>query len=131
MLSTLRWGRIVIAGVLSEAGVIAVLLIAIAVYSKAIAPGMSPAEKQTLGERAGYYVAPTAGFVTTLAAAFWAVRGLESGAITSGFLVGTISVLIALPFAFTAKPEHRFMYGVAFAARLVAGYLAGRLGGAR
>ena len=72
------------------------LLIAVAVYSKVIAPGVSVAERQTLGERAGYYVAPTAGFITTFAAAFWAVRGLESGAITSGILVGTLSVLIAL-----------------------------------
>src|SRR4051812_32318570 len=119
MFWTLHWGRILLAAVLSEVGVIAVLLISIAVYSKVIAPGMSATETQTLGELVGYYVAPTAGFVTTLAAALWVTRGLESEAIISGILVGILSVVIALPFAFTAKEEHRFMYGIAFAARLI------------
>lgn len=126
MFSTLRWGRIVFAAVLSEAGVIAALLIGIAVYSRIVAPGVPGADKQTLGERVGYYVAPTAGFLTTLAAAFWAARDLQSGATTTGILVGAISVGLTLPFAVTAKPQHRFMYGVAFALRLLAGYLGGR-----
>jgi hypothetical protein len=81
------------------------------------------ADTQTLGERVGYYVAPTAGFVTTLAMAFWAVRGVQSSAITTGVLVGVLSVAITLPFFFAAKPEHRLMYGVAFALRIAAGYV--------
>ena len=126
-LSTIHWGRIVIAAVLSEVGVVVALLAAIAVYRTWISPGLSGDEYQTLGERVGYYVAPTAGFVTTLAMALWAVRGIQSGAIPSGLLVGAISVAITLPFFFTARSEHRLMYGVAFALRLAAGFLGGLL----
>jgi len=35
--------------------------------------------------------------------------------------------VIATPFFFSAKPEHRLMYGIAFALRLLAGFLAGIL----
>jgi hypothetical protein len=123
LLSTMHWGRIIVAAVLSEVGVVAVLLAAIAVYKLMISPGRSDAEYGNLGERIGYYVAPTAGFVTTLALAFWAVRGVQSSGIASGILVGVISVAITTPFFLTAKPEHRLMYGVAFGLRIAAGYL--------
>jgi hypothetical protein len=107
--------------------VILVLLASIAIYRTAIAPGLSATETRTLGERVGYYVAPTAGFVTTGLMALWAVRGLETGVIANALAVGIVSVVITTPFLFTARPEHRLMYGVAFVLRLVAGYLAGVL----
>ena len=121
--STIRWGRIIVAAVLSEVGVVAVLLVATAVYKIMISPGLSDDEYRGLGERVGYYVAPIAGFVTTLAMAYWAVRGVQSSSNASGVLVGVISVAITTPFLLTAKPEHRLMYGVAFALRIAAGYL--------
>jgi hypothetical protein len=125
MFATIHWGRVVIGGVLSELGVIAVLLISIALYVKPIAPGISAGERKALGERVGYYVAPAAGFVTTALAAFWASRVLDSGFIANGLMVGVISVVITVPFSLAAKPEHRFMYGVAFVLRLAAGYIGG------
>ena len=60
-------------------------------------------------------------------AALWAARGLDSNLIANGLMVGVISVGISLPFFFTAKPEHRLMYGVAFALRFAAGYVGGVL----
>jgi len=124
VLATIHWLRVLVAGVASEAGVILVLLASIAIYKKVIAPG---AETKALGERIGYYVAPTAGFVTTGLAALWAVRGLEAGVATNALAVGVVSVVISLPFMLGARPEHRLMYGVAFALRLAAAYLAGLL----
>ena len=127
MLTGIRWTRVIAAGVLSEIGVIATLLVAIYIYRHLIAPDMPDTEYQTLGERVGYYVAPTAGFVTTLATALWAARTLESRFVANGVMVGVISVVISVPFFFTAKPEHRLMYGIAFALRLAAGYIGGLL----
>lgn len=127
MLSMIHWVRVLVAGVLSEVGVILVLLASIAIYRKLIAPGAPEPQTQSLGERIGYYVAPTAGFVTTGAAALWAVRGLDVAVIANAVAVGVVSVVITLPFLLTAKPEHRLMYGVAFALRLAAAYLAGVL----
>ena len=124
MFATIHWFRVLVAGVASEVGVILVLLASIAIYKKLIAP---EAETKRLGERIGYYVAPTAGFVTTGLAALWAVHGLEGGVVANAVAVGAVSVVITLPFLLGAKPEHRLMYGVAFLLRLVAAYLAGVL----
>ena len=105
MLSHIRWKRVLAAAVLSEVGVIAMLLAVIAVYSRVIAPGMSDAEYQRLGERAGYYVAPAAGFVTTILMVLWVGRRLESGFVANWFGsvfsvvsggIGTILVVLAV-----------------------------------
>jgi len=127
MLSTIRWVRVIIGGVLSEVGVIAILLISLTLYTRLIATEISDTDRQTLGERVGYYVAPTAGFFTTMAAALWAARGLTADFSVNGLMVGVISVAISAPFFFTAKPEHRVMYSVAFALRVTAGYIGGAL----
>src|SRR5262245_45488974 len=93
------------------------------------------ADGRVLGETVGYYVAPPAGFVTTGLAAFWAVRGMATGVIENAVAVGVVSVAITIPFFLGAKPEHRPMYGIAFALRLlaagVAGLVALQLGGIR
>jgi len=125
VLATIHWLRVVIAGVLSEVGVIVVLLASIAIYKRFVTAARSEAPTGTLGERVGYYVAPTAGFVTTGLAALWAVRGLETGIIATALAVGVVSVAITSPFLLSAKPEHRLVYGVAFTLRLIAAYLAG------
>jgi len=125
VLATIHWIRVLIAGVLSEVGVIVVLLVSIAIYKKLGAGAAAQEGFASLGERIGYYVAPTAGFVTTGLAALWAVRGLESGIVANAVAVGIVSVAISVPFLLSARREHRLMYGVAFALRLVAAYLAG------
>lgn len=121
--STIRWWRVILAAVLSEVGVVGLLLAAMAVHKATISSGPSDDEFGTLGERVGYYVAPTAGFVTTMAMAFWAVRVDLAHGVVTGVLVGAISVAITTPFFFAARADHRPMYGVAFALRLAAGYL--------
>jgi hypothetical protein len=125
VLATIHWIRVLIAGVLSEVGVIVVLLVSIAIYRKLVAGATAREGSPSLGERIGYYVAPVAGFATTGLAALWAVRGLESGIVANAVAVGIVSVAISLPFLLSARREHQLMYGVAFALRLVAAYLAG------
>ena len=122
----IRWGRIVLATIMSEVGVIAVLAIAIAAYTQ-FGPPMSAAEENALGEEIGYYVAPTAGFVTTVLAVLWAARPLVARFIAHGMLIGLGSVLLTVGFIFTAQPDHRLMYVIAFALRLIAGPAGGAL----
>ena len=126
MLSTIHWVRVLVAGVLSEVGVIVVLLASIAIY-KIFAGATSEPEAgaPSLGERIGYYVAPAAGFVTTGLATLWAVHGLDTGIVANAVAVGIVSVLITSPFLLSARPEHRLMYCVAFALRLGAATLVG------
>jgi len=127
VLSTIHWVRVLVAGVLSEVGVVVVLLASIAIYKKVFAGATAEPEAgaPSLGERIGYYVAPAAGFVTTGLATLWAVHALDTGIIANAAAVGIVSVLITLPFLLSARREHRPMYCVAFALRLVAAILAG------
>ena len=125
MFSTIHWIRVLVAGGLSEVGVVLALLLGIAIHKKVLAPGRADTSPHTLGERVGYYVAPPAGFVTTGLMALWAVRGLETGIMANALAVGIVSVAITIPFFLGARPEHRLMYGIAFALRLVAAGLAG------
>ena len=135
MFSTIHWIRVLVGGVLSEVGVVVALLVGIAIYKRMLARRGAAADGRTLGETVGYYVAPPAGFVTTGLMAFWAVGGLATGVIANAVAVGIVSVAITIPFFLGAKPEHRLMYGIAFALRLLAAGLAGlvalQLGGIR
>jgi hypothetical protein len=122
----IRWGRVLLAAIMSEVGVVVVLLIATAAYTT-FGPPISDAESASLGEEVGFYVAPAAGLVTTFLAVLWAARPLVGRFITHGMLVGLGSVLVSVGFIFTAQPEHRLMYVIAFLLRLLAGLGGGAL----
>jgi putative membrane protein (TIGR04086 family) len=109
---------------MSEAGVIAVLFVVIASYTL-LTPAMTDAQYNALSEEVGYYVAPTAGAVMTFLSALWATRKLTSACLAHGMLVGVASVLLAAGFIVSARPEHRLMYVIAFALRLLAGCMGG------
>jgi hypothetical protein len=120
----IHWGRIVIAAVMSEAGVIAVLLAATAIYPMLV-PARAETDFNTLGEEVGYYVAPAAGAVTTFVSVLWVARKLSAGFVAHGLLVGVVSVLLTIGFVFSARPAHRLMYMIAFGLRILAGYAGG------
>lgn len=120
----IRWGRILIAAILSEVGVIAVLSAVIGAYTF-FGPPLTEAESSALGQDIGYYVAPGAGVVTVFLAVLWAARPLTSAFVPHGSLVGIVSVVLTFGFIFTARPEHRLMYVIAFALRILAGYVGG------
>ena len=123
----IRWKRVVLAGFLSEIAVIAVLSAVIGAYSLVIAPGRPDSEYNQFAELAGYYLAAPAAALATFGFAFWTVRRLESRAVANGLLVGTVAMLLSSGFILGAKPEHRLMYVVSFALRILAGYCSGVL----
>ena len=123
--SQIHWGRDVIAGVLSEVAVVAVLGLIIAAHRFLIAPGRTSGEYQAFVDRASYYVAPAAAGVAVFFAALWAARTMNTAFIVNGVLVGAVGVVLTLAFFFGAKPEQRLMYGVSFALRILGGYLGG------
>lgn len=125
-MNAIRWPRVVVAAVLSELGVIAVLGVAIALYTW-LGPTMTDAQFDALGEDIGYYVAPAAGAVTTALSALWAARRLTSDFIRHGVLIGLVSVLLTFWFILDARPDHRLMYVVAFGLRIVGGFAGGAL----
>jgi hypothetical protein len=123
--SNIRWGRVVLGAVLSEVAVILLLLGITQAYSIAIAPGLTQAQYSEFAQRAGYYVAPTAGAISTFLMALLLTRRLSSSFVANGTLMGIVGVLLTVGFAVSAKPEDRLMYGIAFILRIAAGYLGG------
>ena len=123
--SDIRWGRVVLAAVLSELAVIALLSAIIAIHGSIIAPGQTAAQYQDFGQLAGYYLAAPAAAIATFLLALWAVRPLTSAFIRNGVLVGAIATLLTLGFIVAAKPEHRSMYILSYILRITAGYAAG------
>jgi hypothetical protein len=123
---SIRWGRILIAAVMSEVGVIAVLFAVITAYTL-LTPTMTDTQYNSLGQEVGYYVAPAAGAIMTVLSVLWAARRLTSDFILHGLLVGVVSVVLTVGFIFGARPDHRVMYIIAFGLRIVGGYAGGVL----
>lgn len=121
----IRWGRVLIAALLSEAGVIAVLIAVLSVYRFLIAPGRTAAEYQAFADLAVHYAAPAAAGVATFLSVLWAARKLASDFIANGVMVGVAAVALTIGFLFAAKPDQRLMYVVSYALRLAAGLLGG------
>jgi hypothetical protein len=119
--SGIRWKRVLLAGVLAEIGVIAIISAIIAAHS-ITTPGLTGAETADFASLAGYYVAAPAAALMTFIFALWAARALESQIVVNGVLVGLTAVLLSAPMMLAAKPEDRPMYIVSFALRLLAGY---------
>jgi hypothetical protein len=119
---SIRWTRVILAGFLSEAAVVASLAAIVAVY---VLVNGREARHQEFARLAGYYAAAPIAAVATLLIAFLAVRKLESSLIANGFVVGVVATLLTMGFAFKARPEDRRMYIVSFAARILAGWSAG------
>lgn len=125
--TSVHWGRLVIAAILSEVAVIPVLGIVFMTHRFVIAPGRTKAEYDAFVARASYCVAPTAAGIAVFCSALWAVRSLTSGFVLNGTLVGVIAVVLTVGFLFSAKPGERMMYGVSFLLRILGGCLGGVL----
>jgi hypothetical protein len=123
--SGIRWGRVLVAAILSELAVIAILVVASVVYSFTVHPERSKLAAQDIGELVGYYVAPPAGALATFVLVLWVARKLESNFIINGVAVGVVSILLTSGFLAGARAEDRPMYLVAFALRIAAGYVGG------
>ena len=123
--SGIHWRRVLLAAVMSEAAVILTLIAITVTYSFAIAPGLSEADYNEFAQLAGYYVAPTAGALSTFLMVLWMARTLKSDFIANGVLVGIASVLLTVGFLASARPQDRLMYLIAFGLRIGAGYAGG------
>jgi hypothetical protein len=122
--SAILWKRVLLAGFLSDLSVM-VVLSAVFMTHMMIVSGQTQAQHQEFGELAGYYLAAPVAAIATFLFAFWAIRKLESHTVLNGTLVGVTATLLSAGFILGARPEHRLMYMVSFAARILAGYCSG------
>ena len=123
---SIRWGRVILAAILSEFAVFAVLLSVIYSHQYLFAPGRTADEYSAFNETASYYLAPISAGIAAFALAFWAARRAPAP-VTTGMMVGILAVILSISFIFLAKPEDRLMYGVSYLLRLAGGYSGGVL----
>src|ERR1700690_2181497 len=103
----IRWGRILIGGLLAE---VALILPIFSLWLR-------------LGDNFLHYTAPPGSFVMCFLGALWVCRRIESHFILHGTLVGVVAVLIYVGLT-RAQPEP-FAYIVAHALKLVGGACGG------
>ena len=108
-MSKVRWGRVVVAGLLAEVGLIL-----------AIVPiGLR------LGDTFLQYAAPPGSFVVCFLGALWACRRVESRFVLHGVLVGVVAALFYI--ALTGFQPEPLAYVIAHALKLVGGAAGGRV----
>ena len=114
-----RWGRVLAAGVLTEAAVVLLIAAAVAGYKYGLSP--TQAEHQAFSGRAGFYVGVFGGAPAAFALALWACRPLRAGFLKHGFLVGCVAALLHAALAAGAGAGFQAAYVLADALKLAGG----------
>lgn len=120
-----RWGRVIVAGLLTEIGVVLIIVAAVTVYR--YAASTDEAAYQAFAERAGFYVGIFGGALLAFLFAKWVCRSLRSDFILNGLLVGGVGVLLHVALFVASRSEFRTSYLVADGLKLAAGALGGYL----
>jgi putative membrane protein (TIGR04086 family) len=106
-MTKLRWGRVVVAGLLAEVGLI------LAIVPVGI----------RLGDAFLRYAAPPGSFVVCFLGALWACRRVESHFVLHGVLVGAVAALFYI--ALTGFQPEPLAYVIAHGLKLVGGAAGG------
>jgi hypothetical protein len=107
----IHWVRVLIGGFLAEASVFAVVIPIFLLY----------------GQHALLYAAPPASLVMCFLFALWVGRGVDSGFVLHGMLVGVVATLLYVGLTL-ARPEP-FAYLVAHALKVLGGAVGGLVAG--
>lgn len=101
----MKWGRILVAGIGTQAAVLVVITLVVTVYAFKLAFAAQGAPDQArIGEFAGYVGRSFSWILQvllTVPAAAWAVRKVESSVDLHGVLVGLVVAVAALAMDFT------------------------------
>jgi hypothetical protein len=120
-----RWGRVTVAGLLTEIGVILIIVAAVTVYRFAASP--TAVEYQAFADRAGYYVGIVGGALLAFLFSSWVCRTLRADFIVNGLLVGCVGVLLHVGLSVASRAEFQAAYAVADGLKLAGGALGGYL----
>ncbi|MCA1641730.1 MAG: hypothetical protein LC785_07230 [Acidobacteria bacterium] len=120
-----RWGRVIVAGLLTEIGVVLIIVAAVTVYRYAASP--TEAEYQAFADRAGFYVGTCGGALLAFLFSSWVCRSLGADFILNGLLVGCVGVLLHVALFVASGAGFQKAYLVADGLKLAAGALGGYL----
>jgi hypothetical protein len=118
----IRVGRIVIAAVATEVVAILALVAVVAL----LGPNEMTTAQQ-FAERIGFWFGPASGFVLCIAAAFWVTRGLTSGHIYQGVLLGVAAAAIDIILLVLSAAPFQPVFVISNIGRVVAGAIGGWL----
>lgn len=125
----IRWGRVIAAGLLTEIGVVLIIIAAVAAYRAAASP--TDAEYQAFAGRAGYYVGIVGGALLAFVFSSWVSRSLRSDFIVNGLLVGCAGALLHVVLFVASGAQFQAAYLIADGLKLLGGALGGYLARAR
>jgi hypothetical protein len=117
---SIRWLRIILAGVIAEIIPIVILVLIIAIMST----GDAGAD-QELAKRFGTFVGPIAGAATAFIFAIWVARPVKTGHLLHGFLLGLFIALLDASLLVAGSTEFQWLFVFSGLGRIVAGTLGG------
>jgi hypothetical protein len=119
---SIRAGRIVIAAIATEVVAILALVAIVALFG----PNENVAAHQ-FAERIGYWFGPASGFVLCIVAAVWVTRGLVSGHVYQGVLLGVAAAAIDITLLVLSAAQFQPIFVISNFGRLLAGAIGGWL----
>ena len=116
----MRVSRMILLAVTIEALAVLVLMLGVALFGPA-----DPGAARAYAERLGYWVGPLTGFVFCLGGGWLVARGLTSGHLPRGLLLGTLVAAIDIAILFASGADFQPIFAVSNLGKLVAGSLGG------
>jgi hypothetical protein len=116
----MRWGRIVVAGLIGELIPIILLVAVVAVFG--------PRElgaAQAFAEKTGHWFGPLAGVLVSFLAALWVARRLEHGQVAHGIAVGVLIALIDDIILVAMKAPFEWVFVASNLGKIIAGAAGG------
>jgi hypothetical protein len=119
----IRWSRVLVAGVLAEAGIVVLIGTLAIVYRLAFSA--TDLEFDAFISRAGYYVGVFGGGFATFGLALWVSRVLRTDFPINGLLVGCVAALLHIGVLTGSGAGFQTAYAIADALKLIGGLLGG------
>ena len=121
--SGIRIGRIALATIAGELTPIVVLIVVVLIYEM---KGVDPETRQAFADRAGMWIGPIVGAISTFGFAFWAARGTDRP-LQHGLLVGVAVALLDAVLIFGSGAKFIPLFAASWTGKILAGVSAGVL----
>jgi len=117
---SIRWGRVIIGGIIAEVAVILILIALVATFGPS-----ETVSAQAFAERLGRWVGPIGGALCSFLAAFFVARPLTSGRKMNGVAAGVFLAVLDVVLLVASHPPFQWLFVVSNLGKILAGYVGG------
>jgi hypothetical protein len=117
---SIRWGRVIVGGMIAEVTVILILIALVATFGPS-----DPASAQAFAERLGRWVGPIGGALCSFLAAFYVARPLTLGNKTNGAAVGLFLAVLDVVLLAASQTPFQWLFVGSNLGKILAGYIGG------